>query len=82
MITVNLDKAKDIAHTMRRSAREAEFAPHDAVIALRIPGANDAAAEAARLAIRKKYAAIQKDIDLASDVDKLKDAVCVFTEGK
>lgn len=78
MISVNMPKAKTIAHTMRRAARESEFAPHDAVIARRIPGENDAAAEAARLAIRKKYAVIQDAIEVAADVDALKTVIGQF----
>ena len=75
MITVNMPKAKTIAHTMRRAAREAEFAPHDSVIMKQFPGADAVAAEAARQAIREKYAAIQTAIEAAADVDALKSAV-------
>ena len=53
---------------MRRIARASEFAPYDEIIALRIPGADDAAAEAAREVIRAKYAGIQASIDAAEDV--------------
>lgn len=58
MIKINIDKAKAIAHEKRREARAAEFAPHDEVIAKRIPGVAEADAEAARQAIREKYAVI------------------------
>ena len=75
MITVNMNKAKDIAHGMRRDARAEEFKPHDEIIAKQIPGADAVAAEAARQAIRDKYAAIQSDIDEAADVDTLKSIV-------
>lgn len=75
MITVNMNKAKDIAHGMRRDARAEEFKPHDEIIAKQIPGADAVAAEAARQAIRDKYAAIQSDIDEAADVDALKSIV-------
>ena len=75
MITVNMNKAKDIAHGMRRDARAEEFKPHDEIIAKQIPGADARAAEAARQAIRDKYAAIQSDIDGAADVDTLKSIV-------
>jgi len=75
MITVNLDKAKGIAHEKRRAARAEEFAPHDEVIAKQIPGVSAEEAEAARQAIREKYAAIQSDIDAATDVGDLTDIV-------
>lgn len=71
MITVNLNKAKSIAHDMRRAARAAEFAPYDEIIAKRIPGVAEQEAEAARQAIRDKYATIQADIDAATNVDDL-----------
>ena len=71
MIAVNIPKAKEIAHELRRAARAAEFAPHDEVIARRIPGADDAAAEAARADIRAKYAAVQAAVDAAADAPAL-----------
>lgn len=74
-ITVNLTKAKDIAHDMRRAKREEEFKPHDDVIIKQIPGADATAAETARQAIRDKYATVQTDIDTATDVDALKTVV-------
>jgi hypothetical protein len=72
MITVNLDKAKDIAHDKRRAARSAEFAPLD--IKSTIP-AEATAAEAARQQVREKYTEIQTNIDNASDVTVLKQIV-------
>ena len=73
MITINLDKAKAIAHDKRRQARAKEFEPYDAVIMKQIPGNDSAAAEAARQAIRTKYAALQTQMDAATTVDQLKD---------
>jgi hypothetical protein len=78
VISVNMPKARTIAHTMRRAARDTEFAPHDAVIARRIPGSDDVAAEAARQAIREKYALIQDAIEVATNVDALKTVVDQF----
>ena len=75
MIIVNLDKAKGIAHDMRRAAREEEFAPLDAVIMKQIPGVDAQEAEAARQAIREKYAAIQTEIDAATTPDEIKAAL-------
>lgn len=69
MITINVDKAKTIVHDKRRAARSAEFAPLD--IKATIPS-EAAAAEAARQAVREKYAAIQADIDAAPSVAELK----------
>lgn len=71
MIVINVPKAKEITHGLRRAARAAEFAPHDEVIARRIPGADDAAAEAARAGIRAKYAAVQVDVEASSSAEEL-----------
>lgn len=69
MITVNITKAKAIVHDKRRAARAAEFAPLD--IKATIPS-EAAAAEAARQAIREKYATMQTEIDTAPGVPELK----------
>lgn len=69
MITVNLDKAKNIVNDKRRAARSIEFAPLD--IKATIPS-EAVAAEAARAAIRVKYAEMQTQINIASDVSELK----------
>lgn len=72
MITINIDKAKTVAHDMRRAARAAEFAPLG--IKATIPS-EAAAAEAARQFIRDKYADIQVAIDAATTVDGIKSAL-------
>ena len=72
MITIDMTKAKDIAHDKRRAARSAEFAPHDEVIMKQIPGVDAQAAEAARQAIRDKYATLQAQMDAATTVNELK----------
>jgi hypothetical protein len=72
MITINIDKAKTIAHDKRREARASEFAPLD--IKATIP-AEAVAAEAARQSVRDKYAAMQTQIDAASTVDEIKAAM-------
>ncbi len=77
MIIVNIDKAKAIGHDMRRAARAEEFKPHDEVIMKQIPGVDAQQAEAARQAIREKYAAIQADIDAAATPDEIKAALGV-----
>ncbi len=71
-IVISIPKAKAIAHDMRRVARAQEFAPLD--IKATIPS-EAAAAEAARQAVRVKYAALQADIDAAADVVALKTIV-------
>ena len=75
MIVVNIDKAKAIGHDMRRAARAEEFKPHDEVIMKQIPGVDAQQAEAARQAIRDKYAAIQADIDAATTPEAIKAAL-------
>lgn len=71
-IVINIDKAKTIAHDKRRAARAAEFAPLD--VKATIPS-EAAAAEAARAAVRAKYAEVQTQIDSAADVGALKTIV-------
>jgi hypothetical protein len=72
MITVNITKAKNIAHDARRTARSAEFAPLD--IKATIPS-EATAAEAARQAVRDKYAIMQTAIDAATTTDAIKAAM-------
>jgi hypothetical protein len=74
-IIINLNKAKDIGHTMRRDARTKEFAPYDEIISKQIPGASVVEAEAARQAIREKYAVIQLKIDAALTPEEIKQAL-------
>jgi hypothetical protein len=69
MITINIDKAKAIAHDVRRAARAVEFAPLD--LKATIPS-EAASAEIARQAVRDKYATMQVQIDAASSIDELK----------
>ena len=68
----NITKAKNIAHNKRRQARSAEFAPLD--IKATIPS-EAAAAEAARQAVRDKYAAMQTAIDAATTTEQIKAAM-------
>jgi len=72
MITINIDKAKAIAHDKRREARTAEFAPLD--IKATIPS-EASAAEAARQVIRDKYALMQSDINAATTTEQIKAAM-------
>ena len=74
-VDVDLDKAKDIGHDIRRTQREAEFAPFDAIIMKQIPGNSAAEAEEARQQIRFKYALIQDVIEAAETPDEIKAAL-------
>jgi ERCC4-type nuclease len=75
MITINITKAKDIAHNKRREARTNEFKPHDEIIMKQIPGVDATEAEAARAAIRTKYDTMQTAINSATTVDQIKSAM-------
>jgi hypothetical protein len=72
MITINVDKAKNIAHDIRRSKRAEEFAPLD--IKATIPS-EATAAESARQVVRDKYADMQTEIDSASTPEEIKAAL-------
>lgn len=71
MIVINIEKAKGIAHEIRRAKRSEEFAPYDEVIMKQIPDVDATEAEASRQAIRDKYATIQTNIDATADVQSL-----------
>ena len=71
-VAVDLGKAKDIGHDIRRQQRAEEFQPFDEIIAKQIPGADALAAEAARAQIRDKYAEIQVAINAAETTDSIK----------
>lgn len=77
MIIVNIDKAKQIGHDMRRAARAKEFAPLD--IKATIP-TEAAAAEAERQKIRDKYALMQTAIDAAVTPEAIKAALAQTKE--
>lgn len=70
LIKVDIEKYRAICHDKRRAARATEFAPLD--IKATIPS-EAAAAEAARQAIRDKYAAMQSQMDAATTVEELKE---------
>jgi hypothetical protein len=74
-VDIDLDKAKDIGHDIRRTKREAEFAPFDAIIMKQIPGNSAAEAEEVRQQIRFKYALIQDVIEAAETPDEIKSAL-------
>ena len=74
MITINVAKAKVIAHDIRRELRTNEFKPYDDAIAKQIPNQMENA-ESARIAIRIKYATMQTAIDAATTIDEIKAAM-------
>jgi hypothetical protein len=74
-VDVDLGKAKDIGHDIRRQQRAEEFKPYDEVIMKQIPGADAVAAEEARQQVRFKYALIQDAINVASTPDEIKAAL-------
>ena len=69
MITIDINKAKEISHSKRRDARAAEFAPLDIQATIQALAAQ---AEAERQLVRDKYAAIQTQIDAATTTEELK----------
>jgi hypothetical protein len=71
-IKINLNKAKEISHNIRREERSKEFEPLDNLIAKKIPGTNEAEIEAQRQEIRDRYAQIQIQIDQAQSAEELK----------
>lgn len=71
MIKINIDKAKEIGHQIRREKRAEEFKPLDEAIAKQLPGQVEGA-EASRQVIRDKYALIQQEIDQAQTPEDIK----------
>lgn len=72
MITVNINKAKLIAHEKRREARAEEFKHLD--VEATIPMLAEQA-EQKRQEVRDKYAVMQTEIDAASTVDDVKEVI-------
>ena len=76
MIYINLDKARNIAHSIRRNFRQEELAPLDAQIYHHIANPQkQLEIDAQRQVIRDKYAAMQDQIDSAETVSDLKDII-------
>lgn len=69
MIQIDMTKAKAFAHEKRRAARAEEFAALD--IKATIPSEAEAA-EAARQAVREKYAEMEDAMDAATTPEELK----------
>ena len=68
-LTVNLNKAKEISHDMRRNKRAELLKPLD--VEATVPVLTEQA-EVKRQIIRDEFAAIQTEIDDAESVDQLK----------
>lgn len=68
-IDIDFDKAKSIAHDIRRVARSEEFKPWD--VKATIPS-EATQAEAERQKIRDKYAVLQVQMDAATTIEALK----------
>lgn len=73
-LVIDIIKAKNALHRIRRSKRYEEFYSYDAEISKQIPG-TFAQLEEKRADIRKKYDDIQKDIDDVETVDDLKSVI-------
>lgn len=68
MVKVDIIKARDIAHSIRRSKRDNEFISIDGNI---VNVVVTDTAESDRVALRTKYASMQNDIDAASTTEEL-----------
>lgn len=77
MITINIDKAKVIAHEKRRLLRSEEFLPFDEIIMKQIPGNDMSAVEIERQRIRDKYADMQVAINAAKTAQELQAILAV-----
>ena len=76
MLVINMNKAKEIAHDIRRKARQEEFAPLDEAITINIVNSTAVAElEEQRQVVKNKYATIQTNIDNSTDVTALKTIV-------
>ena len=74
-VVEDVTKAKEIAHEKRRAKRDELFAPHDEIIMKQIPGKDANAVEQARADIRSNDALVQDTINLASDMQTIRDAL-------
>ena len=68
MVKVDIIKARDIAHSIRRSKRDNEFISIDGNI---VNVVVTDTAESDRVALRTKYASMQNDIDAALTTEEL-----------
>ena len=68
---VDISRAKNVAHNIRRYYRTEEMKSYDDIIAKQIPGEDATDAEAQRALIRTKYATKQTEIDACTTADQL-----------
>ena len=71
-VDVDIDKAKEHTHNIRREKRAKEFEPLDEKIMKKLPNTDEVAIEAERQVVRDKYETMQDLIDGADDVETLK----------
>ena len=74
-VVVDVTRAKEIAHNIRRYYRTEEMKPYDDIIAKQIPGEDATDAEAQRVLIRTKYATKQTEIDACTTVEELETTI-------
>lgn len=70
-IEIDLDRARAIAHNIRRARRADAFAPLDAIISKQLPGTDAGQAESKRQAIRESDARLQAMIEACRSVADL-----------
>ena len=75
MIKIDVTKAKEVAHGIRKADRAKQMEPHDKAIMMQIPGTPIIEIEAKRQAIRDANAVVQTNIDNAQDEVELKAAI-------
>ena len=71
-VTIDVTKAKEHTHKLRRNKRAEEFKPFDDIIMKQIPGTDVNAAEVSRANIRTKYATLQTQINDCVTAPELK----------
>jgi len=76
-ISVDIGKAKEVAHEMRREVRAEKFKRENLDVEATIP-AKAAQAEARRQVIRDADAVVQGNINAAADVDSLKATIMAY----
>jgi hypothetical protein len=67
-----MEKAKEVAHGIRKADRDKQMEPHDKAIMMQIPGTPLVEIESQRQAIRDANEVVQTNIDNAQDEVELK----------
>jgi len=70
-LTIDIEKAKSIAHSIRRAQRDIELKPFDEIISRQIPGTDLNIIEVERQKIRDKFSILQENINKASSVEEI-----------